>query len=400
MAANPLEHTAASAVSTSALRVAYVADSFRSRLGGGVTAGRTLVEQLRKRHRITVIGSDVDGPGDVKLRGFQFPIDAMKRMEFVMALPNRAALSAAFSKVDLVHLAFPFWLSFAALREARRARLPVVSSFHVQPENVFLNLGLRWAWLNRLAYRFWVKRFYNRVDAVICATHFAERKLRQYGLTVPTFVVSNGMPPDLQRVSGGTAEATPGQFLICTVGRLASEKRHDVLIDAVKQSRHRDRIKLVIAGAGPDEEALRKRVVDLPVPAEIGFHDRPKLSQLLSVADLMVHCGEVELEGIAVLEGMTFGVPVIVAQSSESAASEFALDDGYRFPAGDSRTLAARIDALIDNPTELARGRREYALAARRFEFSNTLKGVVEVYRWAIGAHSAGTPSGEQGRAA
>jgi 1,2-diacylglycerol 3-alpha-glucosyltransferase len=386
--------------SPSAPRIAYVTDSFRARLGGGVAAGRYLVEGLRARHRVTVIGADVDIPGDVKLKGFQFPLKAMRRMEFIMALPDRAVLRAAFAEADLVHLAFPFWLSFVALREARWAKLPVVASFHVQPENMSLNLGMSWGWLNRWMYRFWVRRFYNRVDAVICATAFAERKLRAYGLTVPTFVVSNGMPPDLEVISGEREEDQRGHFVICSVGRLATEKRHDVLIDAVKRSRHRDRIKLVIAGAGPAEEALRRRSAGLPIPPEMSFHDRPRLSRLLSTADLMVHCGEVELEGIAVLEGMTFGVPVLVAQSSESAASEFALDDGYRFAAGDAGALAARIDALIEDPAELARGRREYRLAAKRFEFSNTVNGVVDVYERIITAHEAGEQGGRVDQAA
>jgi 1,2-diacylglycerol 3-alpha-glucosyltransferase len=387
-------------VESSRLRIAYVVDSFRGRLGGGVVAGRYLVEQLRQQHQVTVIASDVDAPGDVKLKGFQLPLKSMRRMEFVMAVPNRAALSAAFAEVDVVHLAFPFWLSFAALREARRAGLPVVATFHVQPENVLYNLGRHWAWLSRWMYRFWVGRFYNRVDAVICPTQFAERKLRQHGLKVPTFVVSNGIPPDLARLPSRREMDPNGHFVICSVGRLAPEKRQDVLIEAVKHSRHRDRIKLVIGGAGPTEEALRKRAADLPIPADIGFHERGWISQLLSTADLMVHCGEVELEGIAVLEGMAFGLPVVVAQSSESASSEFALDDRFRFIAGDPRDLASRIDHLIENPAERARAGREYQLAAHRFDVSNTVSAVVEVYREAIAKHGVGASRESAERAA
>ena len=60
-----------------------------------------------------------------------------------MARPDHAVLARTFSQVDIVHLQFPFWLSFAALAEARRANKPVVASFHVQPENALLNIGIR-----------------------------------------------------------------------------------------------------------------------------------------------------------------------------------------------------------------------------------------------------------------
>jgi glycosyltransferase involved in cell wall biosynthesis len=384
----------------SPLRIAYVVDSFRSRLGGGVIAGRYLVEQLRRQHRVTVIASDADGPGEIKLKGFQLPVKSMRRSEFVMAVPNRAALSAAFAEVDVVHLPLPFWLSFTALREARRAGLPVVASFHVQPENVLYNLGRHSSWLGRRMYRFWVDRFYNRVDAVICPSQFAERKLRQHGLRSPTFVVSNGIPPDLELPSSPRRENLDGPLVICSVGRLAPEKRHDVLIDAVKRSRHRDRIKLVIAGAGPTEEVLRRRATGLPIPAEIAFVERSRISQLLSTADLTVHCGEVELEGIAVLEGMAFGLPILVAQSSESASSELALDDRYRFIAGDSADLASRIDRLIENPAERAWAGHEYLLASKRFKLSSTLRGVEEAYRAAIALHGTAVRQAPAERAA
>jgi len=310
------------------------------------------------------------------------PLRAMREMQFTMAVPDRAVLARAFRDVDVVHVHFPFWLGFVAVEEARRAGKPVVAAFNVQPENALLNVNVRSPWLCRLVYRVWVARAFNRVDAVVCPSAFAERKLRAHGLSAPAYVTSNGVPPDA--AGNGITSREPrfdSHFLVLAVGRLAAEKRQDVIIDAVHRSRHRDRIRLVLAGAGPKEAELKARGATLPHPPEIGFMARDRLLQLLSTADLFVHASEVELEGIAVLEAMSNGLPVLVAQSRESAASELALSDDFRFPAGDAGALAAKIDALVEHPDRLAAAAPRYRAAARAFDFRNSLSALVAIYR-------------------
>jgi glycosyltransferase involved in cell wall biosynthesis len=111
---------------------------------------------------------------------------------------------------------------------------------------------------------------------------------------------------------------------------------------------------------------------------------RERLRRMFRTADLFVHCSDVELEGIAVLEAMAAGLPVLVAQSPESAASELALDERFGFPAGDPAGLAAKLDALIEHPEELARARVEYRAKTRALEFGNCVDSLVDVYRTVV----------------
>jgi 1,2-diacylglycerol 3-alpha-glucosyltransferase len=337
---------------------------------------------------VVVVSADELGPGQVKLPGFYLPVKAMREQHFQMARPDRALLERTFRQVDIVHLQFPFWLSFAALAEARRANKPVVASFHVQPENALLNIGIRVPMINRLAYRLWVDRFYDRVDAVICPSPFAESKLRAHGLRARTVVVSNGVPPGLDLWVPTEERPSDALFLVLMVGRLAAEKRPEVLIEAIRRSRHRHRIRVVIAGAGPRHAALTRLAKRLPNGAEVGFVPRERLEQLFHEADLFVHCSEVELEGIAVLEALSVGLPVLVADSPESAASRLALDDAFRFPAGDANALAAKLDALIDAPEVLRAARPRSRELARRFDLRAGVSKLVEVYRALVSPES------------
>jgi len=364
------------------LRIAFVADTVVTARGaGGVVAARQFVDKLRETCSVTLIGTDAYGEPQVRLAAFQFPLKAMKSSGFRMAWPVRKVLARAFAQVDVVHLQFPFLLSIFALSEARKARRPVVSSFLVQPENILMNLGVRSSGLSRLIYYFLIKRLYNRSDLVICTTVFAERKLREHGLTSRTLVVSCGVSPDM---IPGDYERPPehrGFFLIVMVGRLSPEKNQECLIEAVHRSRYRERIKVVIAGHGLREAALKGLASKLAHETEVGFVTRERLRQLLSTADLFVHCSHVELEGIAVLEAMSMGAPVLVARGEHTAAGELALNDSFRFEAGNVDELSKKIDHLIDDPDGLARARESYQEMARTMGFETSVAKLAQAYR-------------------
>ena len=367
---------------SSRLRIAFVADTLHSSAGGGILSGEFVVARLRRDHDVVTVAVD----GDDVLPTLDLPFRAMHEMRFVMARPDRAVLARAFAGVDVVHLQFPFWLSFAALEEARRLHRPVVAAFHVQPENALHNVGIHSAWLNDGIYRVLVERFYNKVDAVLCPTAFAAQKLRDHKLTAPTAVISNGVPPD---VAGAMAADPPrhgprtGPFSLLAVGRFAAEKRQDVIIEAVRRSRHRDEIRLTLSGWGPLEAELKRLASTLPNGAEIGFLSREALLERYRTADLFVHAGEVELEGMSVLESMSSGLPALIADAPESAASKLALDD-FTFPAGDAAALAAKIDALIETPARLDVARELYRARARQFDFDASVEKLVELYRKVI----------------
>jgi glycosyltransferase involved in cell wall biosynthesis len=366
------------------MKIAFVVDMLHASSGGGILSGNNVVDRLRRDHEVVTIASD----GDVRLRSFQLPFQAMRETGFVMAKPNRELLRSAFAGQDVVHLQFPFWLSLAALAEARALGKPVVAAFHIQPENLLLNVGIHSGRVSDALYRLAIKHLYSRVDAVVCPTAFAEQKLRSHGLRTPTFVVSNGVSPDVAKATASMGEhpqGNSGTFFILAVGRLAEEKRQDVIIEAVRQSRHRDRIRLVLSGEGPRGDELRRLAGSLPGGAEIGFLPREKLLQYFSEADLFVHASEVELEGMAVLEAMSEGLPVLVAQAPESAASAFALDDNFRFPAGDAATLSARIDALIEDRQKLRSAGVAYRQRAHTFDFERSVDRLVDVYRTVLG---------------
>jgi glycosyltransferase involved in cell wall biosynthesis len=374
------------------LRVLFVADTFDGGSSGGTISGLRFVRALRERHDVVVLATGGEpGPDRVVLPGLQAPIRAMRGNGFTLAFPRRATIDAAIAKADVVHLQFPFWLSFAALASARRQGRPVVAAFHVQPENILRNVGLRSRRLSNATYRLWVNHLYNRANAVVCPTAFAEGLLRAHGLTTPSFVISNGVSPLIRRRSVSRDPRWGNDFVLFMVGRLAPEKRHDVMFEAIRRARHRDRIRLVIAGAGPRERDLRRRARALPCPVDfLGFvSDSTRLESLYNTADVLVHCSEVEIEGMAVLEAMSCGLPVLVADAPDSASGHFAVGPEFLFASGDPVSLAERIDHWAERPDALAAAREQVYRAAQSFSFETSVARLIDVYRRVAGAGRA-----------
>jgi glycosyltransferase involved in cell wall biosynthesis len=155
---------------------------------------------------------------------------------------------------------------------------------------------------------------------------------------------------------------------------LSREKRHDLVLQAIARSRHRQRILFVATGKGPLQSSLEKQVRALGIQSRIGYVDDCRLLELLNSSDLMVHASEAELEGMAVLEAIGCGLPVLIARAKNSAASQFAIDERFLFEAGAVEQLRDRLDYWIEHPEELAQAGQTYLVKSRQFGFDGALR--------------------------
>ena len=365
------------------LHIAYAVDTFEGVKTGGVISARRFIAALREHHQVTVIAGGPSGEGRVGLPRFTVPpfSRVMREMGFIFAWPSRAALEPVLRQVDLLHVQFPFWLGIRAAAIARRVGTPVVAASHLLPENMMHNIGLRSERLMDWTWRFFIWALYGRADHLVCPTAFGLEELRRHGLTVPATVISNGIPPQFHPGPAERPARDRDRFLVLTVSRLATEKRIDVILEAVRRCRHAARIQLVVCGHGPEESRLRQLAAALPVPAEFRVVDEDDMPALMRSADLLVHAADVELEGMALLEALGTGLPALIAKAPKSAASTLAIGDEFRFPAGDAGELARRIDGLIEHPERLAAGRQASLAVAEGLRLEASVAKLEAVYQ-------------------
>jgi alpha-1,6-mannosyltransferase len=235
---------------------------------------------------------------------------------------------------------------------ARRHGVPAVMVSHESVAGLLGLAGLRGGWaadaLNRRT-----ARQYRRV---ICTTRWAaaefDRVEARNVVRAPLGVDLKLFSPERYSAAYRARFAAPEETLIVHCGRLSAEKKPHRSLDALAalradspyaatlrtsripisgipgtkmvnscaKSAHGPDLRavLVVAGDGPLRRRLelRARAEGLPVRF-IGFlQDRTALATLLASADVAIAPGPVETFGLAALEALACGTPVVVSASS------------------------------------------------------------------------------------
>jgi glycosyltransferase involved in cell wall biosynthesis len=196
-----------------------------------------------------------------------------------------------------------------------------------------------------------------RVDAYIALTAFQKAKLIQAGMAgdrihvKPNFVY----PPSL-----AAAVTTEPYFLF--VGRLATEKGVETLIEAYRQDNSLWPLKVV--GDGPLNQQLRSASVDLGDRVQfLGRQDKAAVLQLMQGAYALVF-PSIWYEGfpLTIAEAFACGLPVVVPNLGSMA--EIVKDGvtGVHYRPGDVGDLAARLGWLMVH----GEMRSKFAWSARR----------------------------------
>jgi glycosyltransferase involved in cell wall biosynthesis len=206
----------------------------------------------------------------------------------------------------------------------------------------------------------WQRRLVDQADAVIVPSEFARERLRELGARLDWKRLHVLAPPvrmptaAKSRVSAGRAPAEgdrrPGGGYALVVSRLAPEKGVDVAIDACRIAE----VPLVIAGDGPEYDALRARGGDSHVRF-VGHVEDAELKRIRAGAALaIVPSRSAETFGMAAAEAMADGVPVVA--SRVGALPELVEEECLVKP-GDAAALAQAIGRLWGEVAAGARGR-------------------------------------------
>ena len=334
-----------------------VVDSWDHPFNGTVVSTRRFIDALSQEFNFRIFITPETGIQHDE-RFVTFPLlrvpganDLMKSMHTPLGIPNQQKIMDALIGCDLLHIQYPFFLAGAAIKAARKLGIPVICSFHVQPENLLRNIKLEYDWSIKWLYRFFLRKFYNQADLVITPSEFAAKLLIENGLKSPVVALSNGIPEHFFHTC--RTNHNQGPFHILSVGRLAAEKKQHLIIEAIRQTGLKDRITLTLAGTGPQQRKLERLVARFGIKASIGRISQQHLEQLYASTDLFVHTSEIELEGMSVMEAMACGICVIASDAPSSALSDFIEGENTLFRSGDTLDLAEKLKFWISHRDQL-----------------------------------------------
>lgn len=247
---------------------------------------------------------------------------------------------------------------------ARRARVPAVMVSHETADGVLRTWGLSEGLARRAADAANVRTAHT-YSKVVCTTEFAEREFVRIGarnvVRAPLGVDLAGRHPALRDPELRARHAGTGDVLLVMCSRLSVEKRPVTALEALEALLRRGRrAVLVVAGDGPLRSRLEQRAQGLPVTFLGHVADREMLGALQASADVCLAPGPAETFGLAALEAMACGTPVVASASSAlpevvGAAGATAADNGESF--------ADAVEMLLARPEherrETARARAE-----------------------------------------
>jgi glycosyltransferase involved in cell wall biosynthesis len=246
----------------------------------------------------------------------------------------------------------------------------------------------------------YTRRLYNHeVQAVVAISEGVRAVLIGSGVdSARIHVVPSGVEAERFTPQVGARAASRARYavaadacLLVVVGALEARKGHDVLLAALATLAN-PRVQSLCAGEGTARGALEARRAALGLTGTVRFLGRvDDVPGLLAAADVAVMPSRQEGLGVAALEAMAAGLPVIASQVGGLPEAIQDGATGLLVPPGDAAALAAAIARLAADPAYAHRLGAAGAVRVRtRFTMAAMADATLAVYHDLAGQDGGG----------
>ncbi|MGW4445860.1 glycosyltransferase family 4 protein [Streptomyces sp. NPDC004682] len=331
------------------MRVVIVTESFPPDVNGVAHCAHQTARHLAARGHAPLVVTPAPAPGTPYgpepypvVRVPSLPLPGYPQVR--VALPSRrlaAALTA--HRADLVHLASPFVLGARGMAAAARLGIPAVAVYQTDLAGyarAYLGAGETPAWRR-------IRSVHSAADLTLAPSTAALTDLAAHGVPRlrlwPRGVDTARFRPDWRDETLRRELAPNGELIVGYVGRLAPEKRVDLLAGVCGL----DGVRVVVVGDGPSRAHLTGALPGAVFP---GRREGGELARIFASLDVFAHTGPFETFCQTVQEAMASGVPVI----APAVGGPLDLVDhgrtGLLVPPDDAPTLRDAVRALAADP--------------------------------------------------
>jgi len=389
------------------------ADTYRPRVNGVVTSIDTFSAEYRKMgHEVMIIApeypaeqKDIKDNADKANEQFVIRIpagymffDPEDRWSHTNSKEGKRIIKEKIlsQKFDIIHTHAPGPLGFAAIKWGKIIGCPVIDTYHTLFEQYvhylkFIPRGIA-TWITREMSR----RFCNAHDMVICPSTQMKDTLISYNVRkdLPIIVNPTGIKIDKFKTYDRKAfrrkyNVADDTTLFLFMGRIGFEKNIPFLYKVLKKVlAKRPNTKLIVAGKGPAEGAVRQAAKDEGVFDNIifvGYLEPQEWVDTYAGADLFTFASVTETQGLVVTEAMAVGTPV-VAVGKMGVAEVMAGDKGGILVKEDVDEFTAAVLRLLEDKALYEAKRKEAFEYAKEWSAEAMAKKMIVNYEQAIAA--------------
>jgi N-acetyl-alpha-D-glucosaminyl L-malate synthase BshA len=208
---------------------------------------------------------------------------------------------------------------------------------------------------------------------------------------IPNFIDIETWRPDKEPCHRATL-APGGEKIVMHVSNFRPVKRVEDVIDVFARICEEVDARLVLIGDGPERPRAMDRAEELGVTSRILFLGKhASVDELLACADLFLLPSEVESFGLAALEAMACGAPVVASRVGGLPEVVEHGESGYLFPVGSVEEMAeAGIEVLRDADRHKAMSQAGRQIAVERFSAASVVPRYEAFYEDIVRASGGG----------
>jgi glycosyltransferase involved in cell wall biosynthesis len=366
------------------LRIVFFTETFLPATDGVVTRLRHTIEELLGMGDEMLVIAPKYGEGPGSYEGV--PIHRVSSVPFPPYPQIKLAVGAALRRFgpELIHAVNPFILGRGAPFYSGRLGVPLVASYHtnIAAYARFYGLGL----FDR-ATRWYTRRLHNRAVINLCTSEATLRYLADEGVERlhlwPQGVDARRFHPDKfskdwrVRLTNGH----PADRLLLYVGRLGHEKdigKLRVVLGDVPG------VRLALVGDGPARRDLEQEYANTRT-VFTGALQGEELAAAFASADAFLFPSTTETLGIAMIEALASGLPVLAARTGATGEVVDDGETGLLYDPGSATSLVSAVRKVASDDGLRARMGRNARAAAERRDWRSATQTLRGYYEQALG---------------
>lgn len=204
-------------------------------------------------------------------------------------------------------------------------------------------------------------------------------------VVIPNFIEVDKDKADVNSKCHRSMMATETQKIVTHISNFRKVKRIPDVVKIFNEIQKVMPAKLMMVGDGPEREPAEKLCRELGISDKvIFFGNSSEIDQILCYSDLFLLPSETESFGLAALEAMANGVPVISTNSGGLPEVNEDGFSGYMGNVGDVQDMAKKAISILSDDNVLYQFKSNALKVAQKFDIQNILPLYENLYRKAL----------------